>query len=101
MELSLSGISDDVVKDTKPTTPKTPNKVISGRVTKQRSTPRKVQNKDYKKMIDPLMEMDAQDENGENVFGNHEKSEDEESDPTDAEYGAKRMVKTEEGEEAI
>ena len=42
------------------------------------------------------MEMDAQDEEGVNIFGKPDKSEDEDSDPSDAEFGLKKEVKAEE-----
>ena len=46
-------------------------------------------------MTDPFMEMDAQDE-GANIFGKPDKSEDEDSDPSDAEFEPKKEVKAEE-----
>ena len=89
------------------TPPKTPNgsmaKVISGRVIK-RVSPRKTIAKNYKKLEDPFMEMEAaKDDDGENVFGKPERSEDEESNPTDDEFGSdKKTIKIEEEkEEAI
>ena len=93
--------SDD--DDQNVTPPKTPkiDKVISGRITK-RISPRKNQVKDYKKLVDPFMEMEgAKDEEGGNIFGNPDKSDGEDSDPSDTEFGAKKGVKTEEDEEAI
>ena len=72
------------------------NKVLAGRVTKPRASPRKKQTQDYKKMTDPFMDMDAKDEEGANIFGKPDKSEDEDSDPSDAEFGLKKEVKAEE-----
>ena len=72
------------------------NKVLAGRVTKPRASPRKKQAEDYKKMTDPFMEMDAKDEEGANIFGKPDKSEEEDSDPSDAEFGPKKEVKAEE-----
>lgn len=83
------------------TPPKTPNasqdKVISGRVTK-RVSPRKTTLKDYKQLEDPFMGMEAaRDDDGENVFGKPERSDDEDSNPTDGEFGSvKKDVKVEE-----
>ena len=89
------------------TPPKTPNgslgKVISGRVIK-RSSPRKTTTMNYKKLEDPFMDMEAaKDDDGENVFGKPERSEDEDSNPSDEEFGSdKKTVKIEEEkEEAI
>ena len=48
-------------------------------------------------MTDPFIEMDAPDEEGANIFGKPDKSEDEDSDPSDAEFGLKKKeVKAEE-----
>lgn len=83
------------------TPPKTPHpmvdKIISGRVTK-RVSPRKTSIKDYKKIEDPFMELEAvKGDDGENVFGKPDLSEEDDSDPSDEEYGHKMTtVKTEE-----
>ena len=89
--------SDSGQAVTPPQTPKpNANKVISGRVTKSRVSPRKNGAKNYKKLVDPFMEMDeAKDEEGANIFGKPE-SEEEDSDPSDAEFGPKKGIKTEE-----
>lgn len=96
--------SDDKSSDgeqnvTPPKTPKSNgNKIISGRVTK-RISPRKNPTKDYKKLVDPFMEMDeAKDEEGGNIFGKPDKSEDEDSDPSDTEFGPKKEFTTEQDE---
>lgn len=87
------------------TPPKTPvwnnNKTLSGRVSKSRISPRKKAKKDYKKMEDPFVDLkDVTDENGEAMF-QREKSESEDSYPTDVEFGQERSVKVESAEEAI
>ena len=86
------------------TPPKTPirnnDKTLSGRVTKSRISPRKNAKKDYKKIEDPFVDIDATGEDGDVVFDKG-KSEIEDSDPTDVEFGQERSVKVETAEEAI
>ena len=92
------------------TPPKTPirnnnaDKVLAGRVTKARVSPRKTMKKNYKMMVDPFNDMqDATDETGERIFA-QEKSDSEDSYPTDVEFGQERRVKVKEepmGEVAI
>lgn len=94
--------SDDPLAPT-PATP-TKNKVISGRVKKPRASPRKTVPKNYKKIVDPFVEMeDAKDENGQNVFGEPEQSESEDTVLTDGEFETAAEdggIKAEEDEEA-
>ena len=78
------------------TPPKTPNanvdKVISGRVAK-RISPRKVSIKNYKKLEDPFAEMELVNEDGgEGIFGEPERSEEEDSNPSDEDYGRRSMT---------
>ena len=90
------------------TPPKTPNahantdKVISGRVVK-RISPRKATTTNYKKLEDPFAGMESANENeGEGIFGGPERSEEEDSNPTDEEYGKQRMpFKMEEDNEMV
>ena len=80
------------------TPPKTPNadKVTTGRVSK-RVSPRKATTKDYKKLEDPFVDMElVKDDNGDSIFGHQARSEEEDSDPSDEEYGRKKSVKLEE-----
>lgn len=93
-----SGNGDNPIMAAKPAKGSN-NKVLSGRVIKPRASPRKKQTQDYKKMTDPFMEMDVKDEEGANIFGKPDKSEHEDSDPSDAEFGLKKEIKAE--EEAI
>lgn len=77
------------------TPPKTPNanadKVISGRVAK-RISPRKVSIKNYKKLENPFAEMELANEDGESIFGKPERSEEEDSNPSDEDYGHQNMA---------
>lgn len=68
-------------------------KVISGRVTKMRISPRKTIKKEYKELENPFRNMgDIKDESGQSIFAKeHTSSED--SDPTDVEFGQERKVK--------
>ena len=77
------------------TAPKTPinnenaDKVLSGRVTKARASLRKIDKKNYQGMLDPFNLIEDADETGERIF-KVEKSESEESNPNDVEFGKVR-----------
>ena len=77
------------------TPPKTPihndnaDKVFSGRVTKARVSPRKIDKKNYQGMLDPFNQIEDADETGERIF-KVQKSESEDSNPDDVEFGKER-----------
>ena len=79
-------------------------KTISGRVTK-RSSPRKGKNTNYKTLDDPFVTMDsAQDENGNNVFGEPSGTDSEDTYASDGSFkapGKDSAVKIEEADEAV
>ena len=77
------------------TPPKSPidnenaDKVLTGRVTKARVSPRKIEKKNYQGMLDPFNQIEDADETGERIF-KVENTESEDSNPDDVEYGKER-----------
>lgn len=85
--MSMDDVDDEADQLVMPKTANGKDKVLNGRVTKARASPRKAAKKDYQKMADPLGAMkDVRDENGQPMFEDKGFTS-EDSDPTDVEFG--------------